>query len=265
MRFLANGTNNQYIIATHSAHVLDLPGARIFHVVHDGESTRVAPAVRASDVQQVCVDLGYMASDILQANYTVWVEGPSDRVYWQRWLCLVDPDLVEGVHFTIMSYGGYLIDNVHLRDEPDPATSDLVQLLKLGRQCCVIADSDKLSEFDQIRPTVARLQQEASYPGSGSLIVCDWVRTVENLIPRETFRQGVIAIHPTAGRRLLTASASTPFDNPFDRLRRGTYSKVTIAKEVAPRVSLEDIDPQLLTTLEGLAASIRSANGLTGS
>ena len=76
MRFLSEHTSSQYVIATHSAHVLDLPESRIFHVTHDGVSTKVSPAVRSSDVQQVCVDLGYMASDLLQSNYTVWVEGP---------------------------------------------------------------------------------------------------------------------------------------------------------------------------------------------
>lgn len=262
MRFLDSHTSSQYLIATHSAHVLDLPGAKIFHVTHDGKSTRVAPAVRASDVQQVCLDLGYMASDLLQANYTVWVEGPSDRVYWARWLQLVDPDLIEGVHFTIMSYGGYLIDSVHLRDEPDPATEDLVQLLRLGRQCVVIADSDKTSASDALRPTLLRLQREADQPGSGDLVVCDWVRTVENLLPRVRFRNTVIARHPRAGRALKVASSFGPFDAPFERMRKGTYSKVAIAKDVAPSLALTDIDEKHREVLRMLTTAIRSANGL---
>lgn len=264
MRFLANSTSSQYLIATHSAHALDLPGGKIFHVTHDGRSTRVASAVRASDVQQVCVDLGYMASDLLQANFTIWVEGPSDRVYWARWLQLVDPHLAEGVHFTIMSYGGYLIDSVHLRDEPDPATEDLVQLLRLGRQCVVIADSDKESASDALRPTLARLQTEAEQPGSGELIVCDWVRTVENLLPRELFRNTVIARHPTAGRALKSATSFKPFDPPFERMRRGTYSKVSIAKDVAPKLARAHMDERLLEIVTRLVARIRSANGLAG-
>ncbi|WP_210649476.1 AAA family ATPase [Nocardioides sp. SYSU D00065] len=262
MRFLSDHTSSQYIIATHSAHVLDLPGARIFHVTHDGTSSRVAPAVRASDVQQVCVDLGYMASDLLQSNYTIWVEGPSDRVYWSRWLQLVDPQLKEGVHFTIMSYGGYLIDSVHLRDEPDPATEDLVQLLKLGRQCVVIADSDKTSGEDPLRPTLVRLMDEALRPGSGQVIVCDWVRTVENLVPRELFRRAVIARHPVAGPRLKTFEMSGPFDAPFEGLTKGSYSKVGIAKEVANSLTAADMDDQLATVAGDLAAKIRLANGL---
>lgn len=262
MRFLSEHTSSQYLIATHSAHVLDLPGAKIFHVTHDGRSTRVTSAVRASDVQQVCVDLGYMASDLLQSNFTVWVEGPSDRVYWARWLELTDPELAEGVHFTIMSYGGYLIDSVHLRDEPDPATEDLVQLLRLGRQCVVIADSDKTNDVDGLRPTLLRLQQESEHPGSGGLFVCDWVRTVENLVPRELFRRTVIERHPTAGRALKTSGSFGPFDPPFDRMRKGSYSKVAIAQDVAAKLTVADMDDRLRDVVTELAASIRLANGL---
>lgn len=262
MRFLAQNTSNQYLIATHSAHVLDLPGARIFHVTHDGRSSRVAAAVRASDVQQVCLDLGYMASDLLQTNYTIWVEGPSDRIYWSRWLQLTDPELEEGVHFAVMSYGGYLIDSVHLLDEPDPATEDLVQLLRLGRQCVVVADSDKTSESDVVRPTVLRLREEAERPGSGDLIVCEWVRTVENMTPREIFRQTVLSRHPIAGKRLKTALNHGPYDDPYGGMKRGTFSKVTTAKDLVPKLTLSHIDDQLLTVLYGLASSIRTANGL---
>ncbi|KRB80135.1 hypothetical protein ASE01_01135 [Nocardioides sp. Root190] len=263
MRFLATNTSSQYLIATHSAHVLDLPGARIFHVTHDGQSTQIAPAVRASEVQQVCLDLGYMASDLLQSNYTIWVEGPSDRIYWSRWLALAAPDLIEGVHFTIMSYGGYLIDGVHLLDEPDPATEDLVQLLRLGRRCVVIADSDKSAPDGALRPTLVRLQEESARPGSGQVIVCDWVRTVENLVPRGTFREAVVARHRTAGKRLRTPAVFGPFDEPFEGMKKGTYSKVTIAKDVAAALALEDISGSLLSVVLDLATQIRMANGLT--
>lgn len=262
MRFLSEETKNQYIIATHSAHVLDLPGARIFHVTHDGQTTRVSPAVRASQVQKVCQDLGYMASDLLQANYVVWVEGPSDRVYWERWLNLVDPDLVQGVHFTIMAYGGYLIDNVHLQDEPDPTVKDLVHLLQLGRQCSVVADSDKQAPDGALRPQLDRLIDEAAKPGSGHLIVCDWASTVENLVPRDLFRDTVIKRHPTAGPRLLTADKHTPFMKPFDRMGASTYSKVEIAQLVAPQLAVAHLDERLNAVVSDLTVRIRQANGL---
>lgn len=267
LRFLAEKTNSQYLIATHSAHVLDMPDARIFHVTHDGERTSVSPAVRASEVQRVCQDLGYMASDLLQANYVIWVEGPSDRIYWRRWLQLVDPELEEGVHYTVMIYGGYLLDALRTdpEDTPDVADigADLIHILKLGRACTVITDSDKASAEAPLRPVIRRIQKETEIPGSGTLVVCDWARTVENLLPRDLLRDTVIDLHPVAGKRLRKADNHGPFDQPFTGLTPGAYSKVRISQAIAPKLSKADIGEELLEQVEGLADRVREANGLS--
>jgi len=91
VRYLGEKTNNQYFISTHSAHLLDTPGAAIFHVrLQDGQS-RVDCAL--TDVQKsvICADLGYRASDLLQANCIIWVEGPSDRIYLNHWIRALGP------------------------------------------------------------------------------------------------------------------------------------------------------------------------------
>lgn len=261
LRFLASQTRSQYIVATHSAHVLDLPGARIFHVTHDGHFSRVTSTVRASDVHRVCQDLGYMASDLLQSNYTIWVEGPSDRVYWRAWLKLIDPELEEGVHYSVMTYGGYLVDGLHLRDEHD-VESDLISLLRLGRNCTLIADSDKRSPDTPLRDTVVRLMKEAEQPGSGDVLVCDWASTVENLVPRGLFRETVMRLHPQAGRRLKSVASHTPFDDPFLGVAKSTFSKVRIAREICDVLAAADVDTRLKDATRDLARSIRVANGM---
>ncbi|WP_167736458.1 ATP-binding protein [Nocardioides sp. 1609] len=262
MGFLHEQTTSQYIVATHSAHVLDLPGARIFHITHDGTSTLVSSAVRASQVRKVCQDLGYMASDLLQANYTVWVEGPSDRIYWRRWLQLLDPDLQEGVHFAVMTYGGYLVDGMDIRgDEEDRDIDlDLIALLRLGRSCTLIADSDKKTADEAPRATLARLARESAVEGSGTLVVCEWVSTVENLIPRPVFRAAVNTLHPVAGKKLKTPATHGPFDNPFKGMK--SYSKVKVARAVADELTLGHIDEKLREQVLALADRIRAANGL---
>ena len=77
--------------------------------------------------------LGYRASDLLQANAIVWVEGPSDRIYLLHWLREVAPDLVEGVDFSIAFYGGALLKRLS-GAEDGPTDPSLVDLWTLNQR-----------------------------------------------------------------------------------------------------------------------------------
>ena len=92
IRYLQENTDNQYFIATHSASFIDTPGAAIFHVVNDGKQTQIRESVLNRERFSICVDLGYKASDLVQANAVIWVEGPSDRIYIRRWLQEAAPE-----------------------------------------------------------------------------------------------------------------------------------------------------------------------------
>jgi predicted ATPase len=94
IRYLQENTDNQYFIATHSASFIDTPGAAIFHVTNDGRQTQIRESVLNRERFSICVDLGYKASDLVQANSVIWVEGPSDRIYIKRWLQEAAPDFI---------------------------------------------------------------------------------------------------------------------------------------------------------------------------
>ncbi|MCR8550391.1 AAA family ATPase [Salipiger sp. P9] len=81
INYLIDNTSSQYFIATHSSAFVDTPNANVFHVTNDGQQTRIHPAVTGQDRTSILDDLGYQASDILQTNSVIWVEGPSDRTY----------------------------------------------------------------------------------------------------------------------------------------------------------------------------------------
>lgn len=272
MRYLAEQTSNQYIIATHSTHVLDTPDGHVFHITHDGQSTRVTGPVRQTEVADVALDLGYLPSDLLQTNYTIWVEGPSDRIYWRKWLALLDTELREGIHYSIMSYGGRLSDSLSLADEThklpetdeqDGAMNDLVKLLKLGRRCTFIADSDKTSPEDSLSSTLERLSSEAE--GTHSVVLlCDWVRTVENHIPRDVFVKACRELYPRAARNLHVKTFDL-YSRPFEGIRKGSYSKVDVARQVCKHLTSEHIGAQLRTEVSELAARIRASNGVRSS
>ena len=81
VKYLADSTNNQYFFTTHSAHLLDAVESEIFHVTQFDGSSSVIAIASTKERSSICNDLGYKASDILQANCVIWVEGPSDRIY----------------------------------------------------------------------------------------------------------------------------------------------------------------------------------------
>ena len=127
VRYLTANTGNQYFISTHSAVLMDTPGAEIYHVLlRDGSST-VQRVTSDKERSAVCEDLGYHPSDLLQSNCVIWVEGPSDRLLVNHWLRSVDDALIEGIHYSVMFYGGRLASHLSNEDR----TSDVEDFISL--------------------------------------------------------------------------------------------------------------------------------------
>ena len=97
VKYLSDKTENQYFFTTHSAHLLDALESEIFHVTQVEGVSSVEAISSTKQRSNICNDLGYKASDILQANSVIWVEGPSDRIYLNYWLEHRAPELVEAI------------------------------------------------------------------------------------------------------------------------------------------------------------------------
>jgi len=61
-----------------------MPGASILRVASDRIETRVFSAMRSDECLQICSDLEYKASDIMQANAVIWVEGWALQKHYER-------------------------------------------------------------------------------------------------------------------------------------------------------------------------------------
>lgn len=88
-------------LTTHSNVALDFFGQRsdsqIIHVSHDGKSASTRTIDAHFDHVGLLTELGARPSDLLQANGVIWLEGPSDRVYFNRFIELyADGELREG-------------------------------------------------------------------------------------------------------------------------------------------------------------------------
>lgn len=191
VQYLDKETSNQYFIATHSAAFIDTEGAAIFHVRHDGDQVRIKESILRSERYEVCADLGCRASDIVQSNAVIWVEGPSDRIYLRHWIRGIAPELSEGIHYSIMFYGGRLLS--HLSAEDDEV-DDFISLRSLNRNSIILIDSDKSGPGGRVNETKQRVV-EAFSQGRGLA----WVtagREIENYINPSALHAVLKEIYP---------------------------------------------------------------------
>ena len=256
MRYLVEQTDNQYFIATHSASFIDTPNASVFSVHNDGEMTRIAAALLPEERLQICRDLGYRASDILQSNSIIWVEGPSDRIYLNHWIRSHSDSLVEGIHYSIMFYGGRLLS--HLSADPT-VVEDFIELRTLNQYMAIVIDSDKSSEQARINETKQRIVQEVG-KSTGMVWITEG-REIENYIDHSVLQQAVKKSKPKAYKK---AGVGDKFDHALNFIDRNdevqtNVDKVKVARFVCEKdLSLDILD--LKKKIEELVLFIKRAN-----
>ncbi|MGW7403435.1 AAA family ATPase [Streptomyces sp. NPDC054833] len=230
IRYLADETNNQYVIATHSAHLLDYNRASVIHVWHDGENTKLTPAQNPNALSNVCSDLGYRPSDLLQTNAIIWVEGPSDRIYLNHWIAQNDKDLIEGIHYSIMFYGGGLLKHLTSKDEE---VTDFIYLRRLNRYLAIVIDSDKTYARMPINDTKKRVRDEFEGEGVKGF---SWITdgyTIENYVPHDVLRAAVAEVHPKAKP---LAWKGEKWENPLSLTNKDGKSAVPDKNKIARKV-----------------------------
>lgn len=247
IRYLHDKTDNQYFITTHSAHILDSPGVTVFHVRYQNGQTVVTSASTPTEKSSVCLDLGYHASDLMQANCVIWVEGPSDRIYLNHWIRALDSDLVEGIHYSIMFYGGRLLSHLTAND---PEVEEFISLRRLNRFISIVMDSDRKSKTADINETKTRLQREFDKaPGFA------WVtagREIENYVSPTVLTAAISAVRPSA--KLGSMKQYAPC------IPEGV-DKVKVARKVAEQEAKLDI-LDLRARAENLVRFIRNSSGM---
>lgn len=178
IKYIVDNTSNQYFIATHSASIIDQPDAAVFSVSHSNQSTQINLIIGAAQRHKLCHDLGYRASDLLQANAIVWVEGPSDRIYIKHWISSVDSSLAEGLHYSIMFYGGRLLSHLSANDDE---INEFINLRRLNRNMAIVIDSDRKNSQTKLNDTKLRILQEFDADSTYAWVTAG--REIENYIP----------------------------------------------------------------------------------
>lgn len=190
--YLQENTSNQYFVATHSPSFIDTADAAIFHVTNDGVQTRIKETILRSERFAICQDLGIRASDIVQSNFIVWVEGPSDRIYVNSWIAAIDDSLMEGIHYSIMFYGGRLLSHLSADEE---AVTEFIKLRALNQNLCILIDSDKATAQSKINSTKSRVIEEFEAGHSKAWLTKG--REIENYVPFAKLQEAVKHVYPT--------------------------------------------------------------------
>ncbi|WP_295103386.1 ATP-dependent endonuclease [uncultured Microbacterium sp.] len=264
LRYLAQRTSNQYFIATHSAHLLDSQIGSIFHVQHDPtDGSSVQRAGTSKEHAAIASDLGYRPSDLVQSNAVVWVEGPSDRIYVKTWLEQLAPKrFIEGLHYSIMFYGGSLLNQLSPLDTDE--VDEFISLRRLNRYMAVVIDSDRKYAGARLNATKLRVKEAIESDPEHGMVWITAGYTIENYVAQSRLDEAIRKAHP--GRPNVRSQARNfgpmeRYTNPLgqDRIHLAHPSKVAIAKlVVAEPVTSWPFD--LKKKLNDLISLIETAN-----
>lgn len=231
IEYLLSDDANRFIVTTHSPTIINAPGVQVAHVSKkNGVSScqQLNGMVLARDLLD---DLGVRASDLLQSNYVVWVEGPSDRIYVDYWIGKWAEEnsvhLVEGIHYSIMLYGGKLLNA--LDAGPSDSNEKLISLFRINTHFCILMDSDKKSKNTRLGKTKTRVIEECKQ--SGAMHWITWGSTIENYVPANVLAASIKTAHPSKRwNHDLGERFTCPLNFKFEGTRSLTPNKIAIAK-----------------------------------
>lgn len=256
VRYLIDQTDNQYFITTHSPAIMDTPRAETYHIRLVNSTSQVERVTSDASRAAVCEDLGYSPSDLILANCVIWVEGPSDRYYLNWWLHESNEHLLEGIHYTIMFYGGRLASHLSFAGQADNVT-DFIKLRRLNHRGIIIIDSDKSKAKQRPNATKIRLMEEFN-TGPGFAWITSG-REIENYLPPSDIDKAIGAVIPSATR----LGCNGRYENLL-RIKRKSASeaqapKVDVAKWIVsntqPDLSIMDLRSQVTRIVEFIIES----------
>lgn len=200
----------QFIIATHAPEFVPFrnPGGKALRcdaVYFEGSEEPMLNVEHVADRRSAFAVLEVLgvhpARTLFTANVVIWVEGPTELLFYRRWLGarLAARGLLEGFQYTFMQYGGALINYLSVAD--DALVESTFDLLSTCRHPVVLVDSDLTqapAEGQPVAPRKAGAQKireqidamNKERPGAG-LFQCTTGREVENYLPTKAILHAI--------------------------------------------------------------------------
>jgi len=271
LRDTAVREHTHIFLTTHSNVVIDLfsndPNAQIYHITHDGDKAFSNPVMTYPEKSWILDDLDIRASDLLQSNGVIWVEGPSDRLYINRWIELWSEDikLREGAHYQCIFYGGRLLSHLSAETSEDDR-QDLINILSTNRNSAILIDSDKKYRSDKINSTKRRICEEIKTIDG----IC-WItkgKEIENYIPKSAIDSLAEFYGTNVENKLELYGVFDEYLKQIDPGKKGRKKfprdKVSFAQEIRPYLNKENCESimDLDSRMNELVARIKRWNAL---
>lgn len=181
--------NTQMFLTTHSTIPINIFSGKenvtLTHIKKENGIIVTNSALSFIENEGILMNLGVRASDILQSNAVIWVEGPSDRIYINRWIELYsNGSLKENVHYQILFYGGRLLS--HLTGEVNEF-NELIQLFRANIHSIIVIDSDKTGPGKRINKTKQRIKGE--FNKNNAIVWITEGKEIENYLSKNIFKK----------------------------------------------------------------------------
>lgn len=234
-------------LTTHSSVALDYLSTRndtqIIHVTHDGDSATSTSISTHFDHVGLLTELGSRPSDLLQANGVLWLEGPSDRIYFNRFIELFSGgEIREGRDYQCAFYGGANLATSTFC-APEESDETFTNLLRLNHNIAVICDGDRTAESgtgSRIKGRVQRIKREVERISSAFLWITE-AKEIENYVPGSVWSQvyGQDGVPDPGAYDRFPSSHLKGTDFVPKCLRRKSFDKCQFAMKAAPLLTRE--------------------------
>jgi AAA domain, putative AbiEii toxin, Type IV TA system len=204
-----------------------------------------------SDALTILDNLGVKGSDILQTNGIIWVEGPSDIVYIQKWLEMYTtenslPEFRQGSNFEFCMFGGAVLKYLYGEEvQQGTKQENLVNIFKLNTRGFIIVDSDKPDLTTEDKSTFAEAKQLMKNTLGEDQFWCDSeVQTIEKYAIENT-------------EKTWRYHLNCKYDSEGGKPER-SFKRVQLWNN--KEIMLSDFEPSLLPNIKKLYEAIKEWN-----
>jgi len=168
-----------FFITTHSNITIDFfsktEDAQILHVINQPSGSIVKTVVTSIDNRSILKDLDYKPSDLMLSNGVIWCEGPSDIIYLQLFINIIENTFaskpkcnytIQCLSTAIWKYAGFLDFDWNIVD--DNLENKIIQLSRMNHNHLIVLDND--SNYEDLKPSEYQRMKSGSGKNKARLI-----------------------------------------------------------------------------------------------